>query len=424
MAWRRARCTLAVVIVGLALTALLARRSAAQTIPTSATCVACHLQQSDERLVQPARDFESDVHAGLGFGCLDCHGRAVAEVAPSAFLGRPTRKEIPALCGRCHSDGAFMRQYNPSLRVDQVAEYRTSVHGQRLFGENDTSVAVCVSCHPAHAIRAASDPASPVHPLNVATTCGHCHADSTRMAHYGIPTDQERLYETSVHWQWMREKNDLSAPTCNDCHGNHGAAPPGVSSVRAVCGQCHGVMETFFTGSKHHEYFVAANLPGCAACHSNHAIVHPTDTLLTKVSTTVCAKCHTSGAAANAFPDARRLIDSLDEARSQATGVLEQAENVGMEVSDAQFQLEDATNALIQARTAIHSFTVDSVAGQVHAGLAVTSKAAERGREALHEHLFRRQGLVVSVGLILILVAGLALKIRQLETRDAGTHGG
>lgn len=411
----------AAVTTVLGVTIVLAGTLGAQSRPTSEACVACHSQQSDEHLSQPAKDFPSDVHAGLGFGCLDCHGRAAGAVAPSAFLGKPTRQEIPALCGRCHSDAAFMRQYNPSLRVDQVAEYRTSVHGRRLFGENDTSVAVCVSCHPAHAIRPASDPASSVHPLNVAATCGRCHADSVRMASYGIPTDQERLYETSVHWTWMHEKNDLSAPTCNDCHGNHGAAPPGVSSVRAVCGQCHGVMETFFTGSGHHEYFVNADLPGCATCHSNHAILHPTDSLLVTAAHSVCTKCHTDHDTSAVFAVMQTLIDSLEAARTKATTTLEEAENLGMEVSDAQFQLEDATNDLIQARTAIHSFSTDSVAARVHAGLTVTSQAQVRGRQALHEHLFRRQGLAVSVGLILILIAGLALKIRQLEAGQPDT---
>ena len=39
----------------------------------------------------------------------------------AGFRGKIERKDVPALCGRCHSDAAYMRQYNPSLRTDQFA---------------------------------------------------------------------------------------------------------------------------------------------------------------------------------------------------------------------------------------------------------------------------------------------------------------
>ena len=68
-------------------------------------------------------------------------------------------KQIPELCGHCHSDGAFMRKYNPSLRTDQLAQYKTSVHGKRLL-QGDTKVAVCIDCHGVHDLRPASDPRS------------------------------------------------------------------------------------------------------------------------------------------------------------------------------------------------------------------------------------------------------------------------
>jgi hypothetical protein len=97
---------------------------------------------------------------------------------------------------------------------------------------------------------------------------------------------------------------------------------------------------------------------------------------------------------------------------------LEEAENLGMEVSQAQFDLEEVTNALVQARTAIHTFSVDSVQLQVDAGLAITARAHERAEQALGEHLFRRQGLAVAVALILMVIAGIALMIRRIEQRD------
>lgn len=389
---------------------------AAQTVPTSTICIDCHRGLTDERLRRPVTDYQDDVHAGLGFSCLDCHGSASGGSAGSGFLGKPTHQRTPALCGRCHSDAALMRQYDPALRVDQVSEYATSVHGQRLARENDQRVAVCTSCHPAHQVRPPSDAESSVHPLKIADTCGSCHSDAERMAPYRIPTDQKEEYQRSVHFHWLTEEGDLSAPTCNDCHGNHGASPPGVSSVQNVCGQCHGVIMEFFTAGAHDEYFVSEGLPGCATCHDNHAILQTNDDMLFSVGDSVCTMCHAgSEDALDAFGNMRALIDTLREARARADSLLLDATNLGMEVSEAQFQLEEVTNALVKARNAIHSFTVDSVREQVVAGVAVTTEAHSRGEEALAEHLFRRQGLVVSVGLILLVIIGLLLKIRQLE---------
>ena len=70
----------------------------------------------------------------------------------AGFKGKIDRRQIPQLCGSCHSNPNLMRQYDPSLRTDQLAEYHTSVHGKRLAA-GDTKVAVCIDCHSVHDIR-------------------------------------------------------------------------------------------------------------------------------------------------------------------------------------------------------------------------------------------------------------------------------
>jgi predicted CXXCH cytochrome family protein len=276
--------------------------TARQQSPSNRRCVECHLASDDDRLSRPVVDFETDVHAAIGFGCLDCHGPdptgASQEVtAASGFLSKPTRRGMIEMCGRCHSNAEFMRDYNPSMRVDQVARYATSTHGILLAERNDPNVAVCESCHPAHQVKPSTDLESSVHPLNVAETCGTCHSDQQRMAEYDIALDQRDQYERSVHWTWMSEEADLSAPTCNDCHGNHGAAPPGVASVEIVCGECHAFMADYFGGAPHGQYFIDADLPGCATCHGNHAIEATSDDMLLELNDTVCNDCHESGEA-------------------------------------------------------------------------------------------------------------------------------
>jgi len=397
---------------------------AAAAQPPVDGCVACHLEIGDERLSTPAKEFRDSVHAAKGFGCVSCHGGDANAAGMEAmdpakgYIGKPTHRQIVQVCGRCHADARFMKRYNPALRVDQVAEYATSVHGRRLMEVGDPKVATCASCHTAHAIRPPSDPRSSVYPLRVAETCGSCHADAKKMKEYGIPTDQLEKYRQSVHWKAMSDKGDLSAPTCNDCHGNHGATPPGISWVGNVCGHCHVVQAEFFTKSPHAKIFVDIGTPGCATCHENHDISPVSDAMLGLADGAVCATCHSpedkGGKVAVAL---REHIDTLRSEYDKAHSLLSKAEHSGIEVSQAQFDLNGAKDALVKAQAAIHTFGVEAVAKQAEPGLVIAAKGYERGIEALEELQFRRKGLAVSVVIIVALIGGLVVKIRQLDGR-------
>ena len=398
----------------------------AQTLPTSEDCRDCHVALPDERLSAPAVAYETDIHAEVGFGCLACHGSGgMDRLSPAeGFLAAPVRREIPDMCGRCHSDAAFMRQFDPSMRVDQVAEYRTSVHGQRLMELDDPDVATCIDCHLPHSIRPPDDPASTVHPANVVATCGRCHSDAERMAGRDIGTDQVEEYRSSVHGRLLFEEGDLSAPVCNDCHGNHGAAPPGIASVRNVCGQCHSVMAEYFDESAHAEVFNANDLAGCATCHDHHAVQEVSEATLHARAEDVCATCHVPpDTLANQFDAIGAVLDTLQAAERAALTVLEDAENRGMEVSQAIFELGDIGNVRTRARSAIHTFRVGPVREEVETGLAIAERAAARGEEALAEYDFRRLGLGISSVVILLLIIALLLKIREAEN-PMHTRGG
>lgn len=390
------------------------------------SCAVCHLGIGDQRLKQPAEEYKTDVHSAKGFGCVSCHGGDGAisgreSMDPAkGYIGKPSPAQVIEVCGRCHSDARFMRQYNPNLRVDQVAEYFTSIHGRRLKEQKDQKVATCSNCHTAHAIRPPNDARSSVHPLRVVDTCGSCHANAEYMAPYKIPTDQVEKYKKSVHWNLMSNKNDLSAPTCNDCHGNHGAAPPGVSWVGNVCGQCHPVNAELFNKSRHSQVFIQLGIPGCASCHSNHEVVATSDAMLGIGDKTVCSGCHSAeepgGKTAIAM---REAIDGLRESYDNAHTMLTRAEHSGMEVSQPLFDLNEAKTALIKARAAIHAFNLDGVKKETQPGLDVSQKARTLGLKVLDELRFRRTGLVVSVLIIGALIVGLVLKIRQIEKKPS-----
>ncbi len=394
-------------------------------------CATCHLEIGDERLAKPVKDYAGDIHKAKGFGCVACHGGDAKAAGLEAmdpakgYIGKPAHQQTIQVCGRCHSDARFMKQYNPSLRVDQVAEYATSVHGRRLRELGDPKVATCASCHRPHAIKPKSDPASSIHPTRVAETCGACHADAKHMAGYKIPTDQLEKYRQSIHWKTMSVKGDLSAPTCNSCHGNHGAAPPGISWVGNVCGQCHTVMAELFAKSVHARVFAQMGVPGCATCHNNHDIQPASTEMIGLGDKAVCAQCHAAeDKGGKTATEMRGLIDSLRREHGKAHALLEHAEAAGMEVSQARFDLNGANDALVKARTAVHAFRLEAVKKETEAGLAISAKAHARGERALDELQFRRKGLGVSLAIILVLIAGLVVKIRQIERRPPSRHAG
>lgn len=383
-------------------------------------CSACHARLDDPGLSEPALGFEADVHAAAGLPCAGCHGgdsaSEVEQVAHRGMLARPPRPRSPELCGRCHSNAELIKRFNPDLRVDQVDRYRTSVHGTRLSDFGDTKVATCVDCHGAHGILPPSDDRSKVHPRNIPDLCGSCHADADYMAEYGIATDQLAEYGRSVHWQTLSEEGDLSAPVCNDCHGNHGAAPPGYASVGRVCAECHFQIGQYYAASPHDTVFSRLGEPDCATCHENHAILEASDEVLGLGKQTACqgSGCHSTADEGGRVAAAMEaLVDSLRTRFERADSILLAAEHAGMQVSQAQFELNQARSALVAARAIAHTASLDSVAAHVEEGLTIVEAGYAAGEAAFEELENRRLGLAVSSAVILVLIVGLVLKIRQ-----------
>jgi cytochrome b6 len=335
-------------IIGLVI--LFFAMSAHAAPPPKTSCIGCHVQSEmfDATAKAKLAHVPDDVHTSLNLSCHDCHGGnpdpKLAEdpagamdpnFKPNPYVGKPARLGIPTFCGKCHSSAAFMKRYNPAARVDIVDEYHTSKHGQQL-AKGDENVATCIDCHGVHGILRKNNPKSTVYPTHVAETCSRCHSDAKRMAAYKddygrlLPTNQYARWKRSVHANAMFVKGDLTAPTCNDCHGNHGAAPPGLESVSFVCGNCHAREAELFRKSAKHDGFVQHNTaflatgsacgdchPGtaaevqpikkfseCIVCHENHGIARPTVALFGNLPETPCAFCHEgSGPLVNPEPE-------------------------------------------------------------------------------------------------------------------------
>jgi hypothetical protein len=409
----------------LAAMALFAPRAFAQPAPAANACLTCHATQTDARLATPAKLFSgTDVHRERGFACVDCHGgdpassdKARAHDAAKGFKGVPTGQAQIATCARCHSDATLMRRFSPKQRVDQAAEYATSVHGKQLAAGH-TDVATCASCHGPHGIRLVSDAKSPVFPTNVAATCASCHADQKHMAEYKIPTSQFADYQKSVHYAALTKGNDLSAPTCNDCHGNHGATPPGVGAIANVCGTCHAVFATKFQTSVHAQIFDK----GCVECHGNHAVLKPSDAMLGVTGHGICQPCHTAedkgdkGAAA--AETMRTQFEQLEAGIKKSSELISTVKNAGIEVSDEELALREAATKLTLARTEMHAFEPMQVTPIIADGTKVLTGVDAAGQKGVAELRFRRRGLAISLGAILLLVVALGLKVRQIDRKS------
>jgi Doubled CXXCH motif (Paired_CXXCH_1) len=422
----------------------------------SDNCILCHTDPESQKKIHlfsadpkatgsaehlNLKSFVNDVHFRRGLSCAGCHGGSpekdimtpdIAARWPKADVRHMDRTWIPEFCARCHADPSFMRGFNPSLPTDQLSKYRESQHGILLLQEKDSKAAQCVSCHGVHGIRGPKSRLSTVHPQTIPETCGRCHADPKYMAGYKkddgtpLPTDQLEAFRKSVHGKALLEKGDLGAPACNSCHGNHAAMPPKVSSVSQVCRTCHSQNGTFFDGSKHKQAFESHRWPECEKCHGKHEIAKATDALISDAHDGLCGSCHAEHAKDN--PDcnatARYFRSSLGELVTTSDRLRPEAEHLaerGLDAEPIVASLEEASEAIVQTRSRVHTFDRGGFDQGAKAGREAISKTEGLIEVARKEQRYRRNGLLVSIGLMSFLAVVMGLKIRDLSRRRART---
>lgn len=412
------------------------------------TCYTCHTA-IDNTQHAIAQQWKESVHGQNGIGCADCHGGdptsdevTVAMSKAAGFVGIPDRTTTVGLCGTCHANVDRMRQFQ--IPTDQLEKYRASVHGQRLLSAKDTRVANCTDCHGTHDVKKASNPTAAVYPLNVPKLCASCHADPRLMAPYGIRTDQFAVYQQSVHGKALLLNQDLRAPTCASCHGSHDAKPPQSSEVVGVCGKCHTATQALYEESRHAKLDVG---PKCWTCHGTHDVVQPDESRFfhprtpeidcttchnpedrtlrlnadrfTKDADRRCDTCHHEGSIL--YSQAKGIYGALDRANTayqQAKAKIDEAAGAGMIVSDADVQLTEARTSLIRARATVHTTKLTTVAALADAVTTKTGEAEQFAEKKLQESLFRREAMVVVLGLIAVNVLALNLLRRKIHQGD------
>jgi cytochrome c553 len=319
-----------------------------------------------------------------------------------------------------------MRQYN--LRTDQLAEYKTSVHGKLLYGKNDSNVAVCTSCHGKHDIRRKTDPLSPVFHVNVPAMCGGCHADPERMKPYRISTSQLADFEKGVHGQILSGKlpgkNPGIAPNCATCHGIHGAVPPGVREVANVCGHCHGAVSGYFRESPHFTAVQEVGEPKCVTCHGNHSNRKPTLKIFSGSGPGECGSCHEEKSKALEFAGtARDLLAGLEANLEEIQKDLGEAEKSGRNTDRLKAALDGARFKLIEAGPAIHAFSIERILPLIREGDEQIRKARQEIRNFQEEQKQRRSVAAYAVTMLLLVAILLGIKLALLpKTPPSGKN--
>jgi hypothetical protein len=368
------------------------------------SCIACHAAQAA---------LEKDrAHARAGIRCTDCHGGDSekpelheAKAKETGFRGKLDRSTWPALCGDCHADVRRMNRFG--IPTDQLAQYRTSKHGEAFFERGDEKVATCVDCHAAHGVLEARNPESPVHPTNVPATCGKCHGDAARMEDYGLDAQAPEHYRASIHAKLLFEDKDLSAPQCATCHGNHGAVPPGYSDVAAVCGKCHIRQQEFFAKSPHAKLVESEDFNTCVVCHGNHRVLPATERLFQGA----CGTCHGAGDEALAVRDrVVDLIHSATERFEHAKTDLADARRLGIATEDDQVLLENARTSVLELQPAQHALDpglLEPIAAEAAASLSRLEQRLQGARS-----LERSKRLVILPVVVFLALMSLGFWVR------------
>jgi predicted CXXCH cytochrome family protein len=391
------------------------------TPPSEGNCVKCHAGQLIPRFSIPTASVAASVHRSLEHPCVACHGGDPREPtlrahdASRGFKGRPAPKDIPWVCGGCHSDAAYIRRFSASLSVDQLALFRVSEHG-RALERGEIRAATCVSCHGYHDVRRVSDAKSPMHALHVADTCATCHSDREHPAHRHSKNSPRSRWLKGVHAKALLEDGDSSAPTCNDCHGDHGAAPPGVSDIHNACGTCHAQQSDLFQRSPHSSAYKKLGFGECAECHGRHDVRPASDAMLGDGESAVCVRCHKKGD--KGLVRAKLLREKVDKANAVALNAfarLEDARRVGLLVPEAELERTALVTAARKLRISVHSLEAEAMEvdfAAVEASAVKIVNAVTAAEEELH---VVRRGYVVFIVFLFGMTVLLWLKLRRLS---------
>jgi hypothetical protein len=328
--------------------------------------------------------------ASITFVCGNCHGREA-----SLFRASPKHKGfdehnkdyLPLMgkggCAECHEPPS------PSATITNITEFNE-----------------CITCHGNHAV--VSPTITMLGPLPD-TPCAFCHEGGQMAGGPREPAALVERYQAERHqllqqaaaaglegdarFDWLVDRA-LELPM-------HQLAGGGEIGPAALRHEFNRLFAKFRIGKTHFTYtnlvtgaIVQQKLVRCTHCHGEKSVGFQ---------------------ASSRFADGMHKL-AVETARAERTLLLVQRD--GVEVRKARLQLDKAVDSQIQLQVLVHTFNAASNSPFVQKrvqGLEVAQAGLVTGDAALEEISYRRKGLLVSLGIILCVLVGLALKIRELS---------
>jgi hypothetical protein len=382
------------------------------------SCVICH-RELGGIYTKIVKDWEKSIHNKINVSCSNCHGGDPTSLKNpkgngTGFIGKLKPQEIPILCAKCHSDVRWMRQYN--LRTDQFSEYKTSQHGKLLFEKGNTEVATCINCHGSHAIQKKDLPSSSVYKLNIPYTCSKCHSNEKLMKRYGIPYDQMDQYKKSIHGKLLLERGDLRAPTCADCHGIHGATPPGIEEVENVCGNCHAKEYEFYSESPHQKAMEEVGIPKCISCHGNHDIKKADYKLFYGKGIRHCGYCHKE----DTIPYRSgiyigKLIENEENILKKIIYEVNNLGEKGVDISQLNLRIIETKAKLTGLKPLTHTLSVERIKREIYDISDDIGRIDKKIEEEKNQLRFGKRVLIIILFVTLTIIGLLYMKKMDLR---------
>lgn len=369
------------------------------------SCAVCHGEE--------AQALKQSIHGRLDLRCTRCHGGDPSAMSREAcvdgpeFVGVPSGTTIVEICASCHSDSRQVFQYG--LAANQYQLYRESGHGRILYEQGDENTATCVSCHGSHSVYSGHDPRAKVNPRNLPGMCASCHADAELMSSYGLSPKVFDDYAESVHGKRLLAGIEMGLPTCSDCHGSHGAKPPGVPEVADICGHCHISTRDYFLQSPHFEVSERGAMEECISCHGSHRVMRTSTDLFLQEDEAGCGMCHQAVPPDSGFLAAREIAASIQDLTiviDDITDALTTAQAKGLFIDAEKSYVEEARRVLIQTGPMTHAADPELIAEALREGQAMVQETQESLDVKARQ--FRDRRIVTSIIFIFILgVIGL-----------------
>ncbi len=251
--------------------------------------------------------------------CIDCHG--THGVLPAKNPDSRTHPfNVPGVCATCHANQSLMAEYGLAHQV--VDEYRRSVHGKLLFGQQDTGAPTCATCHGNHS-------AMPPGFASVGAVCGQCHEHT------------EQYFAETIHAEQIEHK------ACVICHG--GGEGRHFHLIERMTKPAGMMIQRYAS--------LLETEPDPSPEQITEAI-HPEPKRIITRALAVCTDCHEEIEEDESLAEVFTLIAQIDEAEryyvKTARRLDETAQGVLL-VENQRFKFEDAKTHLIELAPLHHA---------------------------------------------------------------------